>query len=107
MSSEQIRKRRANEAALLRALHFSGMLQRGELSEQLGMRKSSVSSIVAEFVERGVLTEDRPGAMRSRVSVVSSFTSALLLPHFTSYVNKLLLIKPKEPVSNFERGDKV
>lgn len=86
MKSEQLRKRHRNEAALLTELHRSGPLRRGELSEILKLRKSSVSNIVADFLSRGVLAEDPPGAARSilrlngdgRGTVVSHIEAGLL-----------------------------
>ncbi len=69
MSSEQIRKRRSNEEALLRELHFRGMLSRSELSRRLDIRKSSVTNIVTDMLERGILIEEHPEAPRSRVGL--------------------------------------
>jgi predicted NBD/HSP70 family sugar kinase len=39
------------------------------LSERLGIRKSSVTSIVADLLGRGVLREEVPGALRSPVAI--------------------------------------
>ncbi len=69
MSSEQIRKRRANQGELLRLLHFRGPLQRGELSRAAGIRKNSVTSIVGELLAAGVLVEALPGNARSPLAL--------------------------------------
>jgi predicted NBD/HSP70 family sugar kinase len=62
---EQTRRRAQNRDAILRALHFRGPLQRSVLSDQLGIRKSSVGSIVAELLGDGLVVEQRPGSIRS------------------------------------------
>lgn len=67
MSTEQIRKRTANRYKILRELHFSGPLHRGDLSRRCHIRKSSTTTIVGEVLELGLLCEERPGHLRSRV----------------------------------------
>jgi predicted NBD/HSP70 family sugar kinase len=66
---EQTRKRAQNRAAILRALHFGGALQRSALSDRLGIRKSSVGSIVAELLADGFVAEERRGSIRSPLTL--------------------------------------
>jgi predicted NBD/HSP70 family sugar kinase len=67
MAGEQIRKRLQNQDEILRALHFSGPLARFELSRRCGIRKNSVTSIVADLLQQKLLAEDTPGSYRSRL----------------------------------------
>jgi predicted NBD/HSP70 family sugar kinase len=69
MGVEQVNKRIANQYAVLRELHFNAPLRRGELSSRHNIRKSSVTSIVQELVESGLLTEDPPQHTRSQLSL--------------------------------------
>jgi len=65
MASEQLRKRLDNQHAVLRALHYGGMMRRGEISSSLSIRKSSITSIVSGLLEVGLVIETEPGHMRS------------------------------------------
>lgn len=67
MGRDQISKRRKNQYAVLRALHFGGSLSRGRISAITGIRKSSITSIVAELLGLNVVREERPGNTRSRI----------------------------------------
>ncbi|NQU39218.1 MAG: ROK family protein [Lentisphaerae bacterium] len=67
MSSEQIRKRQQNRNSVLRMLHFQGASTRGGLSAGCGIRKSSVTTIVQELLKEGLLKQEHPGYLRSRV----------------------------------------
>lgn len=58
--SDASRKRAVNRCAILRALHFQGPLQRSELSRELLIRKSSVTSITTELIRRGFIVEEKP-----------------------------------------------
>jgi len=69
MTSQYISRRIANQAAILRALHFGGAMQRGQLSVRSGVRKSSVTSIVTDLLEAGVVREEAPGSVRSPIAL--------------------------------------
>lgn len=69
MSVEQIRKRLQNQRRILQLLQERGPMQRSALSTRLKMRKSSVTSIVSNLLERGVLKEIVPGTLRSPVGL--------------------------------------
>lgn len=69
MGREQIRKRRQNQYTLLRALHFGGSMRRGEIGTQFGIRKSSITSIVTELLEVGIVREATPGNARSLITL--------------------------------------
>jgi predicted NBD/HSP70 family sugar kinase len=49
--------RRGNRSVLLRRLYFDGPLSRQELSQKTGLSAASVSNVVAELIEGGVVTE--------------------------------------------------
>jgi len=70
-ASEQTRKRDANRYEILRALHFKGALHRSELSRMLKIRKSSVTSIVAELLDSGVIKAVNPGNLRTTLTLDS------------------------------------
>ena len=53
MAVDQFHKRTFNRSAILREIHFAGPLKRVELSRRLNIRKSSVTSIATELVDRG------------------------------------------------------
>jgi len=69
MATDQVAKRLANQYAILRTLHFEGPLQRSLLSERLGIRKSSVTNIVSDLLEAGLIREETPGRIRSAVGL--------------------------------------
>jgi len=71
LSSEQIRKRIINQCAVLKSLHFDGPQRRAELSRRCSIRKTSVTNIVAELLEGGLVAEEEPGSRRSRVTLNS------------------------------------
>lgn len=67
--SEQMRKRIGNRSLLLEALHFHGPLRRTELSRQCKVRKSSVTSILEELLDLGIVVQETPGRARTRVAL--------------------------------------
>lgn len=69
MHSDQTRKRSTNRAAILNALHREGPLQRSRLATQCDIRKASVTSIVADLLEEGLVIEVEPGRFRSPVAL--------------------------------------
>jgi len=69
MATEQIRKRNRNTQRLLMELHERGPIQRMELAEACGIRRNSVSSIVADLIRGGWVCEDEPGNVRSRIGL--------------------------------------
>jgi predicted NBD/HSP70 family sugar kinase len=68
-AADQLHKRLANRSAILKELHFTGPLRRVQLSRKLNIRKSSITSMAAELVGRGVMTEENPDSLRSRLSL--------------------------------------
>jgi predicted NBD/HSP70 family sugar kinase len=77
-SSDQSRKRAANRYAILRALHFDGPLQRADLARQLGIRKSSVTSITAELIEQSLVVEEEPNSLRTPLSLRATDACAVV-----------------------------
>ncbi len=77
MSNERILKRNMNRYAILQALHFHGTQRRGTLSEKCEIRKSSITTIVSELIQQGVVNEDVPGSLRSRLSLDTTTYYAL------------------------------
>ncbi len=69
MGSLQINKRNRNRSAVLHALHYEGSQRRGKIGTDYGIRKSSITSIVAELVELGLVREERPGNPRSVIAL--------------------------------------
>ena len=78
MSVEQQRKRNENRHRVLRALHRNGPSQKSELAASLGIRKSSITSIVAELVESGIVRLDQPDQVRSPISIDGSAKGVLV-----------------------------
>lgn len=60
---EQIRQH--NLGLLLRHLHQQGELSRSELVEATGLNRSTIAALVAELVDRGIVTQQRAVAARS------------------------------------------
>jgi len=52
--------RRHNLSALLRRVHVKGAVSRAELTEWLGLNRSTVGDLVGELVSLGLLREDLP-----------------------------------------------
>ena len=77
MAEEQVAKRNKNRNQILRALHFEGPLRRSEISRQCDIRKSSVTSLICELLDRGIIVEDHPGNARSRLFLSSHRCFAL------------------------------
>jgi predicted NBD/HSP70 family sugar kinase len=75
---DQLRKRTANRSAILREIHFVGPMQRVELSRRLSIRKSSITSIAAELVDRGLMAEEAPDSLRRRLSLSPEGRSVLV-----------------------------
>ncbi|MCD4823161.1 MAG: ROK family transcriptional regulator [Phycisphaerae bacterium] len=67
--NEQTRKRNVNRYAILRMLHFEETLRRAELSRELKIRKSSVTNIIAELIDNGVVVANNPDKLRSSLSL--------------------------------------
>jgi predicted NBD/HSP70 family sugar kinase len=67
--SDASRKRAVNRCAILRALHFEGPLPRSELSRQLLIRKSSVTSIAADLIRQGLVREEKPHSFRTALEL--------------------------------------
>ena len=63
--ADAVRKRIANRARILEALHFHGPLRRTEISRHCQVRKSSVTSILEELLDLGLVVEASPGRARS------------------------------------------
>jgi predicted NBD/HSP70 family sugar kinase len=51
--------RRANLAAIVRALHLRGPLSRSSLVAQTGLTRSSIRALIGEFVAAGMVDEER------------------------------------------------
>jgi len=63
--ADQLTVRRTNLAVALRSLRDAGPRSRARLAEDTGLNKATISSLVAELVERGLVAErgvDRAGA---------------------------------------------
>ncbi len=58
--STQDEVRRHNLSALLRRVHIRGALSRAELTEWLGLNRSTVGDLVGELVSLGLVREDLP-----------------------------------------------
>jgi len=54
---------------ILRALHFGETMRRGEIGTQFGIRKSSITSIVSELLDVGIVREETPGNTRSLIAL--------------------------------------
>lgn len=65
--SEQMQKRLVNRRDILHALHQSAPLSRSALAARCGIRKSSITGIVAELLAQGLLKETEPGRLRSQL----------------------------------------
>src|SRR5687768_10379068 len=64
--ADQVMVRRTNLALVLRHLRDAGPRSRARVAAETGLNKATVSSLVAELVERGLLAEgqlDRAGAV--------------------------------------------
>jgi len=79
MSSEQTRKRLDNQDRILRHLRLAGADQRSSMSDVLKIRKSSVTSICRELLDRGVLLEREPGVFRSPLGLDPTYFKAAVL----------------------------
>jgi predicted NBD/HSP70 family sugar kinase len=69
--------RRHNLSAVLTIVHGAGSITRSELTERLGLSRSTIKALVAELVALGVLTETRPAGAR----VGAGRPSLVVLPH--------------------------
>src|SRR5947207_1216415 len=69
VSVDRLVKRTTNRGAILREIHFGGPMRRADLSRRLKIRKSSITSIAAELVQRGVVAEEKSDNSRSRLSL--------------------------------------
>ena len=49
--------RNQNLALILKYLHQNGPISRVELSNQLGMNKASISTIIRDLINRGIVVE--------------------------------------------------
>lgn len=78
MSIEQQRKRGENRHQILRTLHRNGPTQKSVLAASLGIRKSSITSIVRELVEGGIVKLEEPEQIRSPISINGSAKAVLV-----------------------------
>ena len=69
MGKEQTKKRNRNRKLILEALHFHGPQQRSRLNQLYGIRKSSITSIVAELLEQGLILEEEPEKAQSKIAL--------------------------------------
>lgn len=83
MASDQIQKRLRNQYDILWHLQVNGPAQRSHLSRALDIRKTSVTNIVNDLLERGILAAEDPGSIRSRVALDAGNFHALSA-HVTS-----------------------
>ena len=65
MSSEQTKKRNRNRYAILRAIQTQGPLKRSEIARLCGIRKTSITGLVEELVQSGVVCSENPERKRS------------------------------------------
>jgi len=77
VSTEQIRKRQSNRYRVLRTLQRSGPMSRSRLSDGLGIRKSSIGSIIRELLASGLVQEETPANTRSRIGIAGQQHSVL------------------------------
>ncbi|MBN2714022.1 MAG: ROK family transcriptional regulator [Planctomycetes bacterium] len=75
--SEQARKRQENLAAILLNLHYGGEMQRSQLSKLCNIRKSSVTNLIAELLEKGLIAESVPGSIRSPILIAGGSSYAI------------------------------
>src|SRR3954451_3724531 len=64
--ADQVVVRRSNLGLVLRTLRDSGPRSRARLADETGLNKATVSSLVAELIDRGLVAEsgvDRAGAV--------------------------------------------
>lgn len=78
MASEQINKRLQNQYHILRALHFDGACQRTQLSKKFGIRKTSVTNIVADLLRRKIVVAEDPESIRSPIALDNERYHALV-----------------------------
>jgi predicted NBD/HSP70 family sugar kinase len=69
--------RRHNLSAVLTIVHRAGSITRSELTERLGLSRSTIKALVAELVALGVVTETRPAGARAG----AGRPSLVVLPH--------------------------
>jgi predicted NBD/HSP70 family sugar kinase len=77
MASEQIQKRLRNQYEILWHLQVNGPAQRSQLSRALDIRKTSVTNIVNDLLERGILVSENAESIRSRVGLDATHVHAL------------------------------
>lgn len=87
MPSDQFSKRLANQNAILQSLHRDGPAQRSDLSRALGIRKSSVTSIVTQLIDEGILRPSKADSRRSPVELDPDRHHALAVSVSPSSVN--------------------
>jgi predicted ArsR family transcriptional regulator len=51
--------RRANLSAIVRVLHARGPVSRSELVTRTGLTRSAIRSLIGEFVDAGLVSEER------------------------------------------------
>jgi len=78
MSQEQIKKRDYNRSLTMKALHYQGAIQRSQLNQLYGIRKSSITSIVDELISHGVVIEKEPEKKQSRIQLNHDHNHALI-----------------------------
>jgi predicted NBD/HSP70 family sugar kinase len=55
--------RRANLSAIVRVLHARGPVSRSELVIRTGLTRSAIRSLIGEFVDAGIVTEERAASL--------------------------------------------
>jgi predicted NBD/HSP70 family sugar kinase len=69
--------RRHNLSAVMTIVHSAGSITRSELTERMGLSRSTIKALVAELVALGALTETGPAAARAG----AGRPSLVVMPH--------------------------
>jgi predicted NBD/HSP70 family sugar kinase len=69
--------RRHNLSAVMTIVHTAGPVTRSELTERMGLSRSTIKALVAELVALGVLTETEPAGARAG----AGRPSLVVMPH--------------------------
>jgi len=106
-TTEQIRKHLQNRHLVLRSLHFDGPQRRVDLSRRCAIRKSSVTKIVGELMELGIVAATDPGNERSTLKLDDSkyciLTASVSANHVT--VGRVYLDGRLQELSRAATGD--
>lgn len=71
MSSQQTEKRDSNRYSMLRAIQSNGPLKRSQIAEICNIRKSSITSLADELIEKEVICTRDPEKPRSALTFTS------------------------------------